>query len=490
MKILQVSAEIYPLVKTGGLADIAGALPAALRTVGCEPRVLLPGFSPILADLQDACTVCELVAPWGDRALLRRGNLATPGVMAYVIEAPQMYERPGSPYEDAQRQPYADNHRRFALLGFVAARLAQGLDPDWQPQLLHCHDWHAGLAPAYMAFAPAGRKIAVASVYTVHNLAYQGVFDGGCFAELGLPPEAFAVEGLEFYGQVSFMKAGLFYADRISTVSPTYAKEIQTPEQGCGLDGLLRARSGVLSGILNAVDESVWNPAHDPLIPFAFDALEPAGKARCKAALQREMGLAERADAPLFAIVSRLTEQKGLNLVLGGLEELLARGGQLVVLGSGEAGLEQAFQARAAAHPQALAVRIGYDENLAHRLFAGSDVTLVPSRFEPCGLTQMYGLKYGSLPLVHRVGGLADTVIDSTVGDIANGFVFDDFDQPAYDGAVSRVFALYAQRSRWLQMRTRAMAQDLGWKNAARQYLALYQAASIAPKTRAFGRAP
>ena len=438
---------------------------------------MLPGFSPILADLQDAKILCELSAPWGDRVLVRSGTLATLGLTAYVIDVPQMYCRPGSPYEDAQRQPYADNHRRFALLGFVAAQLAQGLDPDWQPELVHCHDWHAGLAPAYMAFAEPRQAPRVACVYTVHNLAYQGVFDGKYFAELGLPPEAFAIDGLEYYGQISFMKAGLFYADRISTVSPTYAKEIQTPEQGCGLDGLLRARSGVLSGILNAVDETVWNPAHDPLIPFAFDALDSSGKARCKSALQQELGLALRADAPLFAIVSRLTEQKGLNLVLGGLDALLAQGGQLVVLGSGEAGLEQAFRERAAANPESLAVHIGYDEDLAHRLFAASDVTLVPSRFEPCGLTQMYGLKYGSLPLVHRVGGLADTVVESGAGDPANGFVFDEFGQPAYDRAVRRAVALYAQPSDWLRIRRHAMGQALGWQVAAGQYLALYQQA-------------
>jgi len=484
LKVLQVSAEIFPLVKTGGLADIAGALPAALRTVGCDPRVLLPGFSPILADLQDARILCELVAPWGDRVLVRRGILATLGLTAYVIDVPQMYCRPGSPYEDAQRQPYADNHRRFALLGFVAARLAQGLDSDWQPELVHCHDWHAGLTPAYMAFAESKRTPRVASVYTVHNLAYQGVFDASCFAALGLPPAAFAIEGLEFYGQISFMKAGLFYADRISTVSPTYAKEIQTPEQGCGLDGLLRARSGVLSGILNAVDESVWNPAHDPLIPFAFDATETAGKARCKTALQQEFGLAAQTDAPLFVIVSRLTEQKGLHLVLGGLDGLFAQGGQLIVLGSGDAGLEHAFRERATAQPESLAVHIGYDENLAHRLFAASDVTLVPSRFEPCGLTQMYGLKYGSLPLVHRVGGLADTVVDSGSGEHANGFVFDEFAQAAYDQAVRRAFALYAQRSDWLRVRTRAMGQELGWQIAAGQYLALYQQAVESGQTR------
>jgi len=319
----------------------------------------------------------------------------------------------------------------------------------------------------------------VASVFTVHNLAYQGLFDAIHWADLGLPDEAFAVNGVEFHGQISFMKAGLFYADGISTVSPTYAREIETPEQGCGLDGLLRSRANVLTGILNGVDEAVWNPAHDPLIPFAFDARKPAGKARCKAALQEELGLTIRDDVPLFCVVSRLTEQKGLHLVLGGLEALMAQGGQMVLLGNGEAWLEDALRECAAAHPTALSVRIGYDETYAHRLFGASDVTMVPSRFEPCGLTQMYGLKYGSLPLVHRVGGLADTVVDSSLENLADntasGFVFGEFHQDDFQRAVRRAFALFDRRPEWNRVRARAMRQPLGWERSAAKYVELYQ---------------
>ncbi len=479
MKVLQVSAEIFPLLKTGGLADIAGALPAALKITGCEVRVLLPGFGVILSDLREQELVCELSAPWGEQVALRRGRLASLNIDAYVIDAPALYDRPGGPYEDVDRKPFSDNHRRFGLLGFVAARLANGLDADWQPQVVHSHDWHAALAPAYQHFTRDRHIPRVASVYTVHNLAYQGLFDAHHWADLGLPDAAFALHGLEFHGQISFMKAGLFYADGISTVSPTYAREIQTPEQGCGLDGLLRSRANVLAGILNGVDDAVWNPAHDPLIPFSFDARKPAGKARCKAALQEELGLTVRDDVPLFCVVSRLTEQKGLHLVLGGLDALIAQGGQMVLLGSGEAWLEDALREYAAAHPAALSVRIGYDENYAHRLFGASDVTLVPSRFEPCGLTQMYGLKYGSLPLVHRVGGLADTVVDSSLENLAdnsaNGFVFEAFHQSDFQRAVRRAFALFDRRAEWNRVRARAMRQPLGWENSAAKYFELYQ---------------
>jgi len=420
----------------------------------------------------------ELTAPWGERVVLRQGVLGTLGIQAYVIDAPHLYLRAGTPYEDEQRQPHHDNHLRFALLGWVAAQLACGLDDHWQPAVVHSHDWHAALTSAYLAFGPIkGRR--VASVYTVHNLAYQGVFAPIHFFDLGLPAHAFAVNGVEFHGQWSFMKAGLYYADHITTVSPTYAQEIQTPEQGCGLDGLLRSRANELTGILNAVDESVWNPATDAAIPNTFDAQKPAGKARCKAALQQELGLAVAADAPLFGVVSRLTEQKGLHLVLAVLDHLIARGGQLVVLGTGDAALEAAFKARAFANPQSVSVRIGYDEAYAHRIFAATDVTLVPSRFEPCGLTQMYGLKYGSLPLVHRVGGLADTVVDCALEHLAdgtaNGFVFNEFTPRALERAMYRAMALFARPTEWRSVRQRAMQQPLGWDKAAAQYVALYR---------------
>jgi starch synthase len=481
MRILQVSAELFPLLKTGGLADVAGALPLALMAAGQDVRVLLPGFPAIVAGVADAVRVAELRAPWGERAQLLAGRIAIPGgpeLSAYVIDAPALYDRPGNPYEDTSRQPYGDNHRRFALLGWAAAQLAEGLDPGWQPELVHAHDWHAGLAPAYLAFAPRNGRPRVGSVFTVHNLAYQGLFSGAHFAELGLPSEAFGLNGLEYFGQVSFMKSGLSFSDRITTVSPTYAREIQTPEQGFGLDGVLRSRAGALTGILNAVDDQVWNPASDALIPQRYDLRRLEGKALCKAAMQEELGLAIEADAPLFVVVSRLTEQKGLHLVLDGLDALLAQGGQLALLGSGDAPLEAAFRARVAAAPRSVSVTLGYSEPLAHKLFAAGDVTLVPSLFEPCGLTQMYGLKYGSLPLVHRVGGLADTVVDATLEDMASGeatgFTFDAFDGDAYARAVRRAFALYRRPADWRDVRAHAMARPADWGTAAARYLDVY----------------
>lgn len=491
MRILQVSAEIFPLLKTGGLADVAGALPGALAALGEDVRLLLPGFPAMLSGLSDLVPVAEFDAPWGERFRLLHGMFSPPSgpagadvaprLHAYLIEAPGFYDRPGNPYEDASRRPHADNARRFALLGWAAALLAQGLDGYWRPELVHSHDWHAALAPAYLAFARFGGARRPASIFTIHNLAYQGLFAPSDFGGLGLPEAAFDVDGVEYHGQLSFMKGGLYYADRLTTVSPTYAEEIQTPEQGCGLDGLLRARGGVLHGILNAVDDAVWNPATDALLPQRYDARRPGGKARCKAALQAELGLAEAPDAPLFVIVSRLTEQKGLHLVLGGIDELLAQGGQLAVLGSGEAWLEAAFRERAAAHPGKVSVTIGYDEPLAHRLFAGSDVTLVPSLFEPCGLTQLYGLKYGSLPLVRRVGGLADTVVDCTLEDMASGaatgFVFDGFDAPGYARAVRRAFALHARPPDWRRVRATAMRRPADWRTAAERYVAVYRKA-------------
>ncbi|MEY3145163.1 MAG: hypothetical protein RL342_834 [Pseudomonadota bacterium] len=483
MRVLQVSAEIFPLLKTGGLADIAGALPQALAGVGCQVRALLPGFPAILQVLQASSLVGEFRAPWGDIVRVRLGQLAgVPGgdgpLSAYVLEAPALYARPGNPYEDAQRRPYADNHRRFAALGWAAAHLAHGLDGDWAPQIVHCHDWHAGLAPACLKHWP-GPAAGVRTLYTVHNLAYQGLFGPEVFGELGLPAAAFQLDGLEFHGQVSFMKAGLHYADHLSTVSPSYASEIQTPEQGCGLDGLLRSRREQLTGILNAVDEAVWSPGADALIEHVYTPARMAGKALCKAALQRCSGLGEQADAPLFALVGRITEQKGLSLVLAGVDEIVAQGGQLLVLGSGETGLEQALQQQAVRHPGRVAVHLGYDEALAHRIFAGSDVTLVPSLFEPCGLTQMYGLKYGSLPLVRAVGGLADTVIDADLATLADhsatGFVFGPFTDAAYQHALRRAFALYGKRAAWARVRQTGMRQPLGWAPAAARYLALYQ---------------
>ena len=475
MQVLHVCSEIYPLLKTGGLADVAGALPAAQVRGGVDARVLVPGFPALRAGVLQQ----ELVVT--DAAFrLYRGVMPDSGLAVYVIDAPALYDRPGNPYADASNEPYPDNDRRFALLGWIAAQLAQGLDPSWRPQIVHAHDWHAGLAPAYLKAAEqaTGRRIA-GSVQTIHNLAYQGNFPAHVFGELHLPGHFYAADGLEFYGMVSFLKAGLYYADKLTTVSPTYAREIQGAEQGCGFDGLLRRRSGDLAGILNGVDDAVWNPAIDPFIPQPYAIGDLAGKRQGKAALQQAAGLAVDAGAPLFCIVSRLTEQKGLHLVLDALPGIVARGGQLMVLGAGDTAFEAQLKAAAAANPQSVAVHLGYDEQLAHRLIAASDVIMVPSRFEPCGLTQLYGLKYGTLPLVRRVGGLADTVVDASLENLhehlATGFVFDTFDAAGIDAAVRRAFALYKRTSEWEDVQAHAMRQQFGWDAAAAQYLALYE---------------
>ena len=481
MRILQVSAELFPLLKTGGLADVAGALPAALGAQGCAVRALLPGFPAVVAALHAPHIVGSFTTPWGEGVDIVLGELPGLGtaggaLQAYVLMAPGLYDRPGNPYHDAQHNPYADNHRRFAALAWGAAHLAYGLDAGWGPQLVHCHDWHAGLAPACMAYWDSPQR--VPTLFTIHNLAYQGCFAAACFADLGLPASAYGVNGLEFFGQVSFMKAALVYADHISTVSPSYAREIQTPEQGFGLDGLLRSRAAQLSGILNGVDGSVWDPGNDALLAHPFDGRKLTGKALNKAALQAETGLELLPDAPLFSLVGRLTEQKGLPLVLGGVEEVVGGGGQLLVLGSGDTALEHALAAQAQAHPGRMAVRLDYDEALAHRIFGGSDVTLVPSRFEPCGLTQLYGLKYGSLPLVRRVGGLADTVVDTDLESLddrsATGFVFDNFDTTDYRRAVRRAFALYRRRADWSRVRQNGMRIASGWEQSALLYRDLY----------------
>jgi starch synthase len=472
---------MFPLLKTGGLADVVGALPPAQSQLGTNARVVLPGFPAVLAGLDDLEPVAELGAAFGvGNIRLERGVLAPHGVNVYVVRADPFYDRPGNPYLDAAHRPYADNERRFALLGWAAARIAQGADPTWKPQIVHAHDWHAGLAPAYLrAFEREGAP-KTASVMTVHNLAYQGTFPASEFGALQLPADFLAVEGMEFYGHVSFLKAGLYYADRITTVSPTYAREIQTQAHGAGLHGLLQTRTYDISGILNGVDYSIWSPTVDESIAAKYTVTKISGKSKCKSALQERMGLARDDDALLFGVVSRLTEQKGLDLLLSAVPDIVQRGGQLVVLGTGDPALETGMKNAAAAHPGAVAVELGFDETLSHSIIAGSDVVMVPSRFEPCGLTQLYALAYGSLPLVHRVGGLADTVVDSSLenlaDELATGFVFDTFDRAGMVGAIRRAFALKARRSDWKAVVRRAMNQRFSWEAAALSYADVYQA--------------
>jgi len=478
MRVLHVAAELFPLVKTGGLADVVGALPQALVRQGADVRLVLPGYPAIADALLHRTTLIELGPVFGAaRVALWLGTLPYSHVQAYVVDAPYLYRRPGGPYQAADGSEWPDNLQRFALLGWMAAHLAAGeLDTDWMPDVLHAHDWHAAMACAYVSAHPA---TAAATVFTVHNLAYQGLFPAHDFAQLGLPLRYMQSHGVEFHGQLSFMKAGLKYARRVTTVSPTYAREIATHEFGCGLDGVIRSRGADVSGILNGVDGAVWDPSTDSSLAARYSAQDLAGKLRDKRALQEEVGLRTDDRAPLFGVVSRLTAQKGLDLVLAVLPALLRDGAQLVVQGSGDPVLEAAFTAAAFAHPQQVAVRVGYDEALAHRLIAGSDVILVPSRFEPCGLTQLYGLRYGTLPLVRRVGGLADTVVDASAQSLgdgsATGFVFDAATPAALEEALQRVLQVWNRPEQWRRVMRHAMAQDFSWDGSAARYLCLYR---------------
>ena len=478
MKVLHVGAEIFPLVKTGGLADVMGALPQALRARGADVRLLLPGLPAILQGVAQQRLVCEIGPAFGAaRVRLQRGVIADSGVPVYVVDAPYLYRRDGNPYLDAAGAEWSDSLQRFALLGWAAAQLAAGeLDAQWAPQLVHAHDWHAALGCAYLAARPGPTP---ATVFTVHNLAYQGLFDAGDYPLLGLPARFMGHDALEFHGQLSFMKAGLACAQRVTTVSPSYAREIATEAFGFGLDGMIRARGSAVTGILNGVDGAVWDPQTDTRIAATYSAADLRGKAACKAALQRDQGLDLDAQAPLLGIVSRLTAQKGLDLLLQALPALLAQGAQLALQGTGDTALESAFVQAAERHPGRVAARIAYDEASAHQTVAGADMILVPSRFEPCGLTQLYGLRYGTVPVVRRVGGLADTVVDAgaqaLADDTATGFVFGPESAEALIDAVERAIAVFRRGEPWRMLMRRAMAQDFSWDHAAREYIALYR---------------
>jgi starch synthase len=478
MKVLHVAAEVFPLVKTGGLADVVAALPVALAEQGADVRLLLPGLPAILEAVQGQRPVIDIGACFGAlRVRLLLGKLPGSKLPVYVIDAPYLYRRGGSPYQDSQGEEWPDNLQRFALLGWVAAHLAaDDADPQWVPDIVHAHDWHAAMACAYVAEHPPTRA---ATVFTVHNLAFQGLFPMHDRSLLGLGSHLMSPAGLEYHGQLSFMKAGLKFADHVTTVSPSYAREIATHEFGCGLDGVIRGRDGDVSGILNGIDDRVWDPAADPAIAQCYDTTRPAGKAACRRALQAELGLDIDERALLLTVVSRLTAQKGLDLVLTALPDMLAAGVQLAVQGTGEPALEAAFRMAAQAHPGRVQVFVGYDETRAHRLIAGADGILVPSRFEPCGLTQMYGLRYGTLPIVRRVGGLADTVSDATPQALAagkaTGFLFDAATPAALERCVRQALAVRAQPGAWAGMMVTAMGRGLSWAGPARQYAALYE---------------
>lgn len=474
MKVLQVAAEVFPLIKTGGLADVLGALPQALRDSGVEVRLLLPGLPAVLEAVSHAKPLAGIGAAFGAaRVRVLSARMPSSELPVYVIDAPLLYRRPGNPYQDSRGQEWPDNLQRFGLLGWAAAQLAIGaLDEGWSPQVLHAHDWHAAMACTYLhAHAAQG----VASVFTIHNLAFQGLFEHDDGVLLGLSTRYLSPSALEFHGQLSFMKAGLNFADRITTVSPTYAREIATHEFGCGLDGVIRSRGSDVSGILNGIDTQVWNPRTDSALARPYDGDDPSAKAASKAALQQRFGLRQAPDAPLLGVVSRLTSQKGLDLLLAALPEALRQGMQLVVQGSGDAELERAWQAAARAHPDEVGVRLAYDEAGAHAIIGGADMVAVPSRFEPCGLTQMYGMRYGTVPIVRGVGGLADTVRDADADTAGYGFVFAEATLGSLAAAIARAVTAFRQPQRWNALMRRCMARDFSWSGPARHYKALYE---------------
>ena len=475
MKVLFATSEIAPWVKTGGLGDVAAALPAALRMQGVDVRVLVPAYPALLRAFPDARPVAR---PHWLGGLLPtcslRETTASDGTPLLLLDFPPYFEREGNPYLAPEGKDWHDNHLRFGLLSRVAAWLASEASAlEWRPDVVHCNDWQTGLVPAYLRYLPGGTA---KTLMTVHNLAFQGLFDHASLFELGLPDAAWHLEGVEYFGHLSFLKAGLRLADAITTVSPTYAKEISTDEQGMGMAGLLRVRAEAVSGILNGIDDA-WNPATDAHLsePFVnFDLKWPEAKAANKRALQAQCGLVQDDEVPLFGVVSRLTHQKGLDLLADIADAVLALPAQLVVLGSGERALETTFRVLAQRHPGRCSVRIGFDEALAHRIEAGADAFLMPSRFEPCGLNQMYSLRYGTPPVVRATGGLADTVVDAADAEHGNGFVFAEPTAAALQATIRRAIEAFADKPRWRRLQKNGMSGDYSWTAPARRYAELY----------------
>lgn len=472
-KVLFVASEIFPLAKTGGLADVCGSLPPQLARLGFDVRLLMPGYPQAL----DLVIAPRLAADLGEvlpgaNARLISGWTPDTAIPIWLVECPALFQRPGTLYQDPDGRDWSDNALRFGLLCEVAARIGLGQALDWRPDIVHAHDWHAGLTPLLVTRGATERP---RSVFTVHNAAFQGNFPFAAVAPLGLPPDAYGPSGAEFYGSISFLKAGVRYADRVTTVSPTYALELRTPEFGLGLEGVFESRGTALRGILNGIDVDLWNPAEDPHLTRPFDAGNLHDKHIDKATLQHKSGLYIDAGAPLVMFASRLTEQKMADVVLRELPAIMERHPRLqfALHGRGDRDLEQGFRELVPHYPGRLAVRIGYDEAYTHQLHGGADMLLHGSRFEPCGLTQLYAMRYGTLPIVRRVGGLADSVTE-TAGE-ATGFVFDEVSGPAMNAALSRAVEVFEHHpEQWTGLQRRAMAADFGWNASAEAYGRLY----------------
>jgi starch synthase len=475
-KILFVTSEAHPLIKTGGLGDVSGSLPAALKAQHCTLRLMLPAYPEAKSKLGELKRIAALRIPGtpGEIVLLE-GEIPESKITVWLVDYAPAFAREGNPYQGPDGHDWTDNAERFALFARAVCAVALGrAGLRWVPDVVHCNDWQSGLVPALLSLE-ATRP---ATVFTIHNLSYQGLFPAETFRELGLPAALWSHHGLEFHGRLSFIKGGIAYADRITTVSPGYAREIQTPEFGCGLEGLLHHRRGALRGILNGIDNKEWNPAADPHLVKRYDAKHLKNKAANKAALLEEFGLPPLDGYLLLGSVGRLVEQKGVDLILDLIKGLHRLPVQLVMLGSGAKHLEDAMLRAAKKHPEQISVKIGYNEGLAHRVEAGSDAFLMPSRFEPCGLNQLYSLRYGTLPIVHAVGGLADTVTDSNVQTLqentATGFCFRQPTLEALQDTLERVLELYSRPDDWSAVMKNAMAQNFDWHASAGQYIQLY----------------
>jgi starch synthase len=482
LRVLSVASEIYPIIKTGGLADVAGALPVALKAEGVETCTLVPGYPDVVRSLTKAEKVLEWSRFFGGTTQLLKGSCEDLDLL--VLDAPHLFARPGNPYLSPEGKDWPDNGPRFAALASMASNIGLGAVPALAPDVVHAHDWQAALTPAYLHYSGRPRP---RTMMTVHNLAYQGRFPRSLLDEIGLPPESFNMHGVEYYDDIGFLKAGLQFADIITTVSPTYAVEIQSDEGGMGLGGLLRERSRDLRGIINGVDTRVWNPATDPAVASRFDSHNLDRRTANKSALQQRFGLEQRPDAFLLGVISRLSWQKGLDLLLESLPTVLSEDMQLAVLGSGDNDLQDRYRAAAQANAREVGAIIGYDESLAHLIQAGADALVVPSRFEPCGLTQLCALRYGAVPIVSRVGGLEDTVIDADKAAIARGaatgFKFGPVTTENLAVALRSAHALFRDKPAWQKIQETGMSTDVSWRDRASRYADLYREMIATPHT-------
>ncbi len=474
-KILFATSEVYPLIKTGGLADVSASLPRALLKLGHDVKILLPAYASVLE--KASAIGLKQIAQFevdGKTIAIKQTRLPGTRVCVWLVDIPEFSEREGNPYCGPDGTDWFDNHKRFYWFCKTAELIALNqINLDWQPDVVHCNDWQTGLIPALLSL----HSQHIASVFTIHNLAYRGLFSYQEFSELNLPEAFWHHERIEFYGHMSFIKGGLAFADYITTVSPSYAQEIQSPEFGYGLDGLLRYRNDALTGILNGIDCDEWNPGADPHIVANYNRRTLGNKLKNKLALQQELGLELNPKIPLLGFIGRLVEQKGVDLILAQIDQLLSLDCQLAILGSGMTHYEEAFEHIAQKYPQKVALTVGYNERLAHQIEAGSDIFLMPSIFEPCGLNQMYSLRYGTLPVVNSVGGLRDTVSESPLDDAdvtGNGFVFRETLPESLFAAIERALTAYQTPAYWTKLQLNAMGQDFSWDSSAKEYLEVY----------------